>query len=51
MDDVDSAHAQAAQHIIDSGDWVTTKVNGIRYIEKPPLHASGLVTNCIPRRR
>ena len=37
MDDVDAAHAQNAQHIIDSGDWVTTKTNGIRYIEKPAL--------------
>ena len=37
LDDVDSAHAQTAQHIIDSGDWITMKTNGIRYIEKPPL--------------
>src|SRR5579863_7828113 len=37
MDDVDASHAQNAQHIIDSGDWITTKTNGIRYIEKPPL--------------
>jgi 4-amino-4-deoxy-L-arabinose transferase-like glycosyltransferase len=37
MDDVDSSHAQAAQHFSESGDWVTAKINGIRYIEKPPL--------------
>ncbi len=37
MDDVDSSHAQAAQHFAESTDWVTAKVNGIRYIEKPPL--------------
>jgi 4-amino-4-deoxy-L-arabinose transferase-like glycosyltransferase len=37
MDDVDASHAQTAQYIIDTGDWVTTKTNGIRYIEKPPL--------------
>ena len=37
MDDVDASHAQAAQHIAESGDWVTAKINGIRYIEKPPL--------------
>lgn len=37
MDDVDSTHAQAAQYFAESGDWVTAKVNGIRYIEKPPL--------------
>ena len=37
MDDVDSSHAQAAQHFAESGDWVTAKIDGIRYIEKPPL--------------
>jgi 4-amino-4-deoxy-L-arabinose transferase-like glycosyltransferase len=37
MDDVDAAHAQAAQHIAESGNWITCKINGIRYIEKPPL--------------
>jgi len=29
--------AQAAQHMAESGDWVTLQVNGIRYLEKPPL--------------
>jgi 4-amino-4-deoxy-L-arabinose transferase-like glycosyltransferase len=37
LDDVDASHAQAAQHMAESGDWVTMKVNGIRYLEKPPL--------------
>jgi 4-amino-4-deoxy-L-arabinose transferase-like glycosyltransferase len=37
LDDVDAAHAQAAQSIAESGDWVTPKIDGIRYIEKPPL--------------
>lgn len=37
LDDVDASHAQAAQHIAESGDWVTLKVNGIRYLEKAPL--------------
>ena len=37
LDDADASHAQAAQHMIESGDWVTLKVNGIRYLEKPPL--------------
>jgi len=37
MDDVDSSHAQAAQYFSESGDWITAKINGIRYIEKPPL--------------
>jgi 4-amino-4-deoxy-L-arabinose transferase-like glycosyltransferase len=37
MDDVDASHAQAAQSIADTGDMITAKINGIRYIEKPPL--------------
>jgi 4-amino-4-deoxy-L-arabinose transferase-like glycosyltransferase len=37
MDDVDAAHAEAAQHFSESSDWVTAKIDGIRYIEKPPL--------------
>jgi hypothetical protein len=37
LDDVDAAHAQAAQHMAESGDLITAKTNGIRYIEKPPL--------------
>ncbi|HZL50596.1 MAG TPA: glycosyltransferase family 39 protein [Terracidiphilus sp.] len=37
LDDVDSAHAQAAQRMVDTGDLITSKINGIRYIEKPPL--------------
>ena len=37
LDDVDAAHAEAAQHFAESGDWITLKIDGIRYIEKPPL--------------
>ena len=37
LDDADASHAQVAQHMAESGDWVTMKVNGIRYLEKPPL--------------
>ena len=37
LDDVDAAHAQAAQYIADTGDWITPHIDGIRYIEKPPL--------------
>ncbi|HKN22461.1 MAG TPA: glycosyltransferase family 39 protein, partial [Terracidiphilus sp.] len=37
LDDVDAAHAQAAQHMAETGDLITSKTNGIRYIEKPPL--------------
>jgi 4-amino-4-deoxy-L-arabinose transferase-like glycosyltransferase len=37
LDDVDASHAQAAQQMAEGGSWVTLKVNGIRYLEKPPL--------------
>ena len=37
LDDVDASHAQAAQHILQSGDWITLQIDGIRYLEKPPL--------------
>ena len=37
LDDADATHAEAAQHMAESGDWVTLKVDGIRYLEKPPL--------------
>ncbi|MGA3010995.1 MAG: glycosyltransferase family 39 protein [Terracidiphilus sp.] len=37
LDDVDSSHAQAAQYFSEHSDWISARVNGIRYIEKPPL--------------
>jgi 4-amino-4-deoxy-L-arabinose transferase-like glycosyltransferase len=37
LDDADGTHANAAQHMAVTGDWVTLYVNGIRYLEKPPL--------------
>jgi len=37
LDDVDASHAQIAQHMDESHDWITMKVNGIRYLEKAPL--------------
>jgi 4-amino-4-deoxy-L-arabinose transferase-like glycosyltransferase len=37
LDDVDASHAQAAQHMAESGDLVTLYVNGVRYLEKAPL--------------
>ena len=35
LDDADATHAQAAQHMALSGDYVTLKVDGIRYLENP----------------
>src|SRR6201996_3639268 len=37
LDDADATHATAAQYMAKTGDWVTLKVDGIRYLEKPPL--------------
>jgi len=37
LDDADATHANAARHMAESNDFVTLKVNGIRYLEKPPL--------------
>ena len=37
LDDADAIHAQAAQHMALTGHFVTLMVNGIRYLEKPPL--------------
>ena len=37
LDDADATHAQAAAAMARTGDWVTLHVDGIRYLEKPPL--------------
>jgi 4-amino-4-deoxy-L-arabinose transferase-like glycosyltransferase len=37
MDDVDSVTAQIARNMIESGDWVTARLNGVVYLEKPAL--------------
>lgn len=37
LDDADSTHAEAAREMAQSGDFVTLKVNGVRYLEKAPL--------------
>ncbi len=37
LDDVDAAHAETAQHMADTGNWITPKIDGIRYLEKPPM--------------
>lgn len=37
MDDVDAVQAQIARTMLESGDWVTARLNGVAYLEKPPL--------------
>jgi 4-amino-4-deoxy-L-arabinose transferase-like glycosyltransferase len=36
-DDVDSVQAQIARNMLTTGDYVTARVDGISYLEKPPL--------------
>lgn len=37
MDDVDAVTAQIARTMLESGDWVTARLNGIAYFEKPAM--------------
>ena len=37
MDDVDAVQAQIARNMLDSGDWVTARLDGVVYLEKSPL--------------
>jgi len=37
LDDADATHANAARNMVQTGDLVTLKVNGIRYLEKAAL--------------
>ena len=37
LDDADATHASAARNMLLTHDFVTLKVNGIRYLEKAPL--------------
>jgi 4-amino-4-deoxy-L-arabinose transferase-like glycosyltransferase len=37
MDDVDAVQTQIARTMLQSGDWVTARLDGIAYLEKSPL--------------
>ena len=37
MDDVDAVQAQIARNMVESGDWVTARLDGVAYLEKAPL--------------
>ena len=38
MDDTDAVVAQAARNMLTTGDWVTARLDGVVYLEKPPLY-------------
>jgi 4-amino-4-deoxy-L-arabinose transferase-like glycosyltransferase len=38
MDDSDAVLAQAARTMLVTGDWVTPRLDGVAYLEKPPLY-------------
>src|ERR1700691_2194203 len=37
MDDSDAVIAQIARNMLTSGDWVTARMDGLAFLEKPPL--------------
>jgi len=37
MDDVDAVQAQISRNMLNSGDWVTARLDGVIYLEKSPL--------------
>ena len=37
-DDADAGHAAVSQEMLQTGDWAVLHMNGIRWLEKPPLH-------------
>src|SRR5664280_1178295 len=37
QDDSDAVLAQAARTMLTTGDWVTPRLDGVPYLEKPPL--------------
>lgn len=37
MDDMDSTQAQISRTMLQSGDWVTPRLDGVAYLEKAPL--------------
>ena len=38
MDDVDSVQAQIARTMLQTGDWVTARLDGVAYLEKSPMN-------------
>ena len=38
MDDVDAVMAQISRNMLTSGDWVTARLDGVVFLEKPPMY-------------
>jgi 4-amino-4-deoxy-L-arabinose transferase-like glycosyltransferase len=38
LDDADASHALVAREMLQRGDWAVMYMNGVRYLEKAPLH-------------
>src|SRR5437660_10686651 len=38
LDDADASHALVSREMLQRGDWVVMYQDGIRYLEKAPLH-------------
>ncbi len=38
LNQVDSGHADAAAHMAVTGNWITPYMDGVRYLEKPPMY-------------
>jgi 4-amino-4-deoxy-L-arabinose transferase-like glycosyltransferase len=47
LDDADSVHAEAAREMVLRHDWVTLRVNGLRYLEKAPLMYWGVAMSYV----
>src|SRR3954469_17116106 len=45
QDDVDAVQATIARNMIATGDWVTPHLNGVPYLEKPPLKYWAIATS------
>jgi 4-amino-4-deoxy-L-arabinose transferase-like glycosyltransferase len=45
MDDVDSVQAQISRTMLESGDWVTARIDGVAYLEKSPLNYWSIATS------
>jgi 4-amino-4-deoxy-L-arabinose transferase-like glycosyltransferase len=45
MDDVDSVQAQISRAMLESGDWVTARIDGVAYLEKSPLNYWTIATS------